>query len=95
MAFGRRERVVEYTLYTGTALRASCDRSFRPFLRRHCPRASFDEIPEVRACYTPDNCEIIDPIEFAKHGETPKVIGERFFQKAKEMLGVSSTSANV
>lgn len=58
----------------------------------HRTRGRFDEIPEVRTCVSPDNCEIIDPIEFAKHGETPKVIGERFFQKAKEMLGVSSSA---
>lgn len=53
----------------------------------------FDEIPEVRACATPDSCEIVDPIEFAKHGETASVIGERFFQIAKEMLKSSLTRA--
>lgn len=52
-------------------------------------RRSFDEIPEVRACTTPDSCEIVDPIEFAMHGETSKVTGERFFDKAKEMLGLN------
>lgn len=51
---------------------------------------SFDEIPEVNACTSPDSCEIVDPIEFAKHGETPKEIGDGFFKRAKEILGRAS-----
>lgn len=50
---------------------------------------SFNEIPEVRACETPDSCEIVDPIEFARTGELSEEGGESFFQKAKEMLGMA------
>lgn len=52
-------------------------------------RHSFSEIPEVRACETPDSCEIVDPIEFARTGELSEEGGESFFQKAKEMLGMA------
>lgn len=44
----------------------------------------------MSACTTPDSCEIVDPIEFAKHGETQKEIGEGFFKRAKEILGRAS-----
>lgn len=53
----------------------------------------FDEIHEVNACEAPDRCEIIDPIEFATHGEDSAAVGERFFQKAKDMLKSSLTRA--
>lgn len=63
--------------------------SYAPPHRPLPAKYSFDEIPEVRACSTPDQCEIIDPIEFARHGDTPAVIGDGFFQRAKDLLGMS------
>lgn len=52
--------------------------------------ASFDEIPEANVCdaLTPEQCETIDPIEFAKHGETETEMDSGFFQKARELLGI-------
>lgn len=41
-------------------------------------------------CADETHCEIIDPIEFAKQGDTPDEIEGSFFQKAKELLGMSS-----
>ncbi|CAM9176211.1 unnamed protein product [Pylaiella littoralis] len=51
---------------------------------------SFDEIPEANVCdaLTPEQCETIDPIEFAKHGETETEMDSGFFQKARELLGI-------
>ena len=40
-------------------------------------------------CNTPEQCEIINPIEFAKHGESTAEMENGFFQKAKELLGMS------
>lgn len=53
--------------------------------------ASFDEIPEANVCdvATPEQCEIINPIEFAKHGESEDELESGFFQKAKELLGMA------
>ena len=59
-----------------------------PRLYRAVRRHSFNEIPEVRACETPDRCEIIDPIEFAKTDHSADG-GDRLFQKAREMLGMT------
>ncbi len=52
---------------------------------------SFDEIPEANVCDTakPEQCEIINPIEFAKHGETEAEMESGFFKRAKELLGMS------
>lgn len=52
-------------------------------------RNSFDEIPEANVCNTPEECEIVNPIEFAKHGESPAEMENGFFQRAKELLGMS------
>lgn len=51
---------------------------------------SFTEIPEANVCEDETHCEIIDPIEFAKQSNTPEEIEGSFFQKAKELLGMSS-----
>ncbi|CAN0273014.1 unnamed protein product [Ectocarpus sp. 12 AP-2014] len=54
------------------------------------PRGSFDEIPEASVCDPKDNhCDIVNPIEYAKHGETPAELENSFFQRAKELLGMA------
>lgn len=50
---------------------------------------SFDEIPEANVCTAPEECQIIDPIEFAKHGESAAEMDNGFFQRAKELLGMA------
>ncbi|CAM9196965.1 unnamed protein product [Ectocarpus sp. 6 AP-2014] len=51
---------------------------------------SFDEIPEASVCDPTDNhCDIVNPIEYAKHGETPAELDNSFFQRAKELLGMA------
>lgn len=65
--------------------------SRRMFERSVCnPCRSFDEIPEASVCDPKDNhCDIVNPIEYAKHGETPAELENSFFQRAKELLGMA------